>query len=98
MTVQSGIPGLTKAQESTTNYGVTPPQVVVNTNQAPYLPPNPYMTAPAYMLQTSTPPVPILTENKVVEIVSATMGKFKEELLGAIRPEPYVHKSRKCMV
>ncbi|MCO5598982.1 hypothetical protein L7F22_053081 [Adiantum nelumboides] len=56
----------TRAGEPIPAYGVTPPQVVVNTNQTPYMLPNPCMTAPAYMLQTSTPQTPSINEEKVV--------------------------------
>ncbi|MCO5612406.1 hypothetical protein L7F22_066673 [Adiantum nelumboides] len=76
-----------RAQEASSVYGNVPPQVVVNTNQAPYLPPNPYMTAPAYMLQTSTPTTPPLTEERVVQLMAIAVGKLKEEILSAVKPQ-----------
>lgn len=51
-------------QGQTMNSGATQPQVVVNTNPTPYMPHNPYMTAPVYMLQTGTPPANRLNEKQ----------------------------------
>lgn len=48
------------------------PQVVVYTNPTSYMLPNPYVSTPAYMLQTRTPPTKPLAKNEVVKIVADT--------------------------
>ncbi|KAI5054494.1 hypothetical protein GOP47_0030616 [Adiantum capillus-veneris] len=86
MVTSPAIP-IPQTQEPVPGYGATPPQVVVNSNQTPYYTPNPYMTAPTNMLQTGTPPPPALTEERVVQVMTITVGELKEEILSALRPQ-----------
>ena len=77
----------TRIPEQPINHNSPPPQVVVNANPTSYILQNPYVTAPAYMLQTGTPSPPPVSEIKVREIVTNTLGKFKDEILNAVRPQ-----------
>ena len=60
--------------------------IVGSSNPMAYVSPKPYMIALAYMVQTVTPHA-ALNGVRVVEMMTTTLTKFKEEMVSAMHPQ-----------